>query len=103
MTETIYEVIEPRPVSARKDVRASTLLTDLNDAVVAEVWDYVFRGDEMFAVVEEELTRRYPGIRFVTFSEFGDIHGPDEVAVLEALPQLFREKQINAVLAGVGA
>lgn len=103
MGEAVYEVIEPRPVAAKRVVGAEVVATDLNYAVVGQIWDYVFRGDEMFAVIEEKLTERFPGIRFVHFAEFGDIHGPDEVAVLADLPQRLRDHRVTAVVAGVGA
>ena len=66
-------------------------------------WDYVFRGDEMFRVLEEELPDRFPGCTFVSFAEFGNIHGHDEREVLAVLGDRLREKEIDAVIAGVGA
>jgi hypothetical protein len=70
---------------------------------VGFLWDYVFRGDEMFAVLEEELPAHLPGVRFVRHDELGNIHGHDEHAVLAVLGDRLREKEIDAVIAGVGA
>lgn len=70
---------------------------------VGFVWDYVFRGDEMFAVLERELGRRWPGTAFVPHGAFGNIHGHDEREVLAVLADRLREKEVDAVIAGVGA
>jgi len=67
------------------------------------VWDYVFRGDEMFRVAEEELRARDPGLTFVGYEAFGDIHGAGEAGVLAALPELIRAEEVEAVIVGVGA
>jgi hypothetical protein len=67
------------------------------------LWDYVFRGDEMFTVLERELPARFPGSTFVRHEEFGNIHGHDEREVLAVLGDRLREKEIEAVIAGVGA
>src|SRR5690606_19048976 len=57
---------------------------------VALVWDYAFRGDEMFAIIERELTERFDGVQFIQYDEFGDVHGGDEDAVIAALPDRLR-------------
>ena len=67
------------------------------------VWDYVFRGDEMFEVLEEELSKRFPGSVFVPYETFGNMHGHDEREVLAALPDILRREELDAVIAGVGA
>jgi hypothetical protein len=74
----------------------------LNGKVVAELWDFLYRGDEVFPVLREELTRRYPDVRFVEYETFGNMHGDDEQEALERLPQLLREHNVDAVIAGVG-
>jgi hypothetical protein len=68
--------------------------------VVAELWDWIFKGDIMFAAFEAELAKRYRGIRFVSWKEFGEIHGANEKDVLASLPGKFRQFGVDAVICG---
>ncbi|WP_018636336.1 UGSC family (seleno)protein [Parafrankia elaeagni] len=99
-----YEVVWPlgRRVA---DVGVPALpprVADLNSAVVVELWDHVFRGDEVFPAVREEMRRRYPGIRFVDYNAFGNFHVADEEETLARLPEFLRAQKADAVIAGVG-
>ena len=84
-----------RPLARRLDT--------LNGKTVAQLWDYMFRGDDMFLILEEMLKKRYPDIRFVHWKEFGSTHSPQEHQVLASLPRMFREMGVDAVISGVGA
>ena len=55
----------------------------------------------MFEAWREELPKRYPGIKFVGWREFGEIHGADEHAVLAELPDLLKKHGVDAVICGV--
>lgn len=97
-----YEVFWPR---APRQVRVKPLarrLETLAGRTVAQLWDYLFRGDEVFALIEEALRARYPGVRFVSWREFGNTHGTDEREVIAALPKRFRELGVEAVISGMG-
>jgi hypothetical protein len=67
------------------------------------VWDHVFRGDELFAVIEYALMERDRGLTFVGYEAFGDIHGRDAAEVVAALPSRLRAEEVDAVIVGVGA
>ncbi len=75
----------------------------LNGKVVAQVWDYLFRGDEMFETLEEGLRERFPDIRFVHWREFGNIHGSDERQVIAMLPERLKSAGVDAVITAVAA
>jgi hypothetical protein len=77
-------------------------LGDLDRAVVAELWDNMYRGDEGFPILRDELRRRHPGLTVIPYSEFGNIHGADEHTVLAELPARLREQGCHGVIAGVG-
>ena len=97
-----YDVYWPR---ASRQVSLKPLaprLESLDGKTVAQLWDYVFRGDEVFAVMEEEMRRRYPGVKFVSFSEFGSTHGGDEREVVASLAKRFKELKVDAVVSGMG-
>ena len=98
----VYEVVWPRGKRPRSGVVLAKRLDTLNGKTVAEVWDWIFHGDEMFAVIEKELAKRYPGIRFVSYEKFGNIHGAEEAKVLAALPDRLQQNKCDAVISGVG-
>jgi hypothetical protein len=77
-------------------------LKSLDHARVGFLWDYVFRGDELFPVLAAELRRRFPKIEIVQYDTFGNTHGADEVEVIRALPARLRENGITAVVSAMG-
>lgn len=99
---TDYEVVWPSGKSTTAGAKLAKRLDNLEGKVVAQLWDWVFKGDIMFDAFEEELTKQYPGIKFISWREFGEIHGPHEKAVLAALPQKLKEFNVDAVICGVG-
>ena len=100
MTE-IYSVLSPLGRPTRRQTQQAPGLGDLNGKVIAELWDYLFRGDQMFQILREEIKARYPGVRFVEFPAFGNTHGPDEAEVIARLPELLREYYCDGAIAAV--
>ncbi len=82
--------------------RLSQRLDTLAGKTVAELWDWLFRGDEIFRALEQELARRCPGIRFIHYDEFGSTHGGREAEVLAALPEKLVQHGCQAALSGMG-
>ena len=101
--EPMFEVVWPCSRRAARDIAQTSALPDLNGKVVAEVWDRVFRGDEMFPHVRDVIKRRFPGVTFVHHDEFGDIFGWNEREVIARLPELLDKHRIDAAIVGVGA
>ena len=100
--EGIYEVVWP---SGRKTISAISLSErpdTLKGMTVGLLWDYVFRGDEIFAILQEHLSTRFPGINFVIYDNFGNIHDKEEARVLAELPAKLEKYGCNAVISGVG-
>jgi len=98
-----YEVMWPlarKRITQRAEVAA---LTDLSGKTVAQVWDRMFRGEEIFAEMREHLSAQFPGIKFIPHERFGDIHGPDERAVVAKLVSRLREFGCDAAIVGIGA
>ena len=83
-----------RPLAPRLDTLAGK--------TVAQLWDYIFRGDEIFLMLEESMKKLYPGVRFVSWREFGSTHGNQEHEVLASLPRKLRERGVDAVISGMG-
>ena len=97
-----YEVVWPRGKKQEERANPATRLPDLSDKTVAEVWNYVFRGEEIFPLLEGELARRFPGIKFVKPDQFGNTHGSEERQVLADLPAKLKEFGVDAVISGNG-
>jgi hypothetical protein len=97
----IYEVVWPcgermepmRPLAKRLDT--------LNGKTVAQLWDYLFAGDEVFAGLEEDLRARYPDVKFVSWREFGSTHAVNEKELLASLPQRFKELGVDAAISSM--
>ena len=75
---------------------------NLADKKIAFLWDYVFRGDEIFGILGKALQDRYPGMSFVNWAEFGNTHGSDEHQVVASLPGRLKELKVDAVISGMG-
>ena len=97
-----YEVLWPRSPRQVGIKPLARRLETLNGKTVAQLWDYVFRGNEVFALLEEGLKKRYPDIRFVSYKEFGSTHGGEEREVLSALARRFKELGVDAAISGMG-
>ena len=97
-----FEVVWPR---SRRTVGVRPLaprLETLEGKKVAQLWDFLFRGDEVFSVLEDGLAERCPGIRFVSWREFGNTHGEDEAKIMAGLPARLKQMGIDAVISGMG-
>lgn len=97
-----YKAVWPSAARITNGSKLAKRLEGLEGKTVAQLWDWVFKGDKMFEIWERELARLYPTINFVSWREFGEIHGANEHAVLEALPQKLKEHKVDAVIVGVG-
>jgi len=97
-----YEVLWPRTPRRVTRQAFAPRLASLEGKTIAQLWDFLFRGDQVFALLEEGLRKRFPGVRFVSWREFGNTHGKDERAVLAGLPARFKELGVDAAISGMG-
>ena len=91
--ETVYAVISPVSKWGGKVIPLAPRLDTLEGKTIAEVGG-TFKGPETFAVLEELLKQKYPGIRFIPLNELR--------AEGEALGKLLKSKGADAVIAGNG-
>ena len=101
MTDS-YEVVWPRSAQGVQAKPLAHRLDSLDGKRIAFLWDFMFRGEELFPVIEAELTKTFAGLEVVGYDEFGNTHGPDEHDVVEALPATLQSHHIDAVISGVG-
>jgi hypothetical protein len=85
-----YEVIWPRGERKQALRPLAKRLDTLAGKTVAQLWDYLFAGDEVFATLEETLRAQYPGVKFISWREFGSTHAVNEKELLASLPQRFK-------------
>ncbi len=97
-----YEAYWPRSARQAGLKPLARRLESLEGKTIAQLWDYLFRGDEVFALLEEGLKAAYPGVRFINFREFGSTHSGDEKEILAALPQRLKPLGVDAVISGMG-
>lgn len=97
-----YAVVWPRSPKTAELVTLAERPASLDGKKVAFLWDYIFRGDEIFPVLEKELAERYPDMQFVPYHEFGSTHGADEHDLIEHLGKRLHDLEVDAVISGMG-
>ena len=102
VNEGFYRAVWPRGQKTLKAINLSKRLDTLDGKTVGLLWDYVFRGDEIFTIIKDHLSIKYPGINFISYDNFGNIHDKDEAQVLAELPEKLKSYGCDAVISGVG-
>ena len=97
-----YAVVWPRAAKTVEPQALAVRLDTLAGKKVAFVWDYLFRGDEIFPLLEAGLRERFPGMTFVSYEEFGSTHSGQERQVLAELPGKLASLGVHAVISGMG-
>ncbi len=97
-----YAALWPRAPRQSKVKPLAKRLDSLEGKTIAWIWDYVFRGNEVFEQLEASLSARYPGMKFVHWDAFGNTHGSDERNVIAALPGKLKALGADAVVSGMG-
>lgn len=101
--QALYEAVWPLGKSHWDKRDLNPGVGDLNGKTIAEVWDRVFRGEEIFPAIRQAIRKKYSGVRFVEYDQFGDTHGVNQKQIIADLPAKLREHKIDAVISGVGA
>lgn len=97
-----YAVVWPRSAKSVEAKPLAPRLDTLDGKTVAFLWDDLFRGDEIWPIIKDELAQRYKDVRFVDHDQFGSTHGDDEHRVLAELPDKIKSMKIDAIVSGMG-
>lgn len=97
-----FHVVSPVSAVAIEPQSLAPRAESLDGLTIAFVWDYMFRGEELFPAIAQELTARFPKLQTVGWAVFGNTHGPDEASVLAALPAKLKQHGVDAVISAVG-
>lgn len=98
----VHRVVWPRARRVVESGKLAPRLSTLEGRNIAFLWDSVFRGDEIFPILESALRHRFPGARFVGWDAFGSTFGGDESRTIGELPDRLRKLGVDAVVSGVG-
>ena len=101
--EPRYDVLWPLSRKAVKRSAAAPRVPDLNGKTVCELWDVIFRGETIYPLVREYIKARFPGVKFVNYTEFGNFHGAREHEVSATIPDKLRAYKADAAIVGIGA
>ncbi|MFM5908460.1 MAG: hypothetical protein ACKOPO_12895 [Novosphingobium sp.] len=96
-----YQVVWPCGERRLKVRKLARRLDTLNGKTVAQLWDYLFAGDEIYDALEHKLRETYPEVNFVSWREFGSTHGLNEKEILASLPQRFKELGVDAAISSM--
>jgi hypothetical protein len=101
--EPQFEVLWPSSPKAVRRSNAAPRHNDLNGKTICEMWDVLFRGETIYPLVREYIKKKFPGVKFVPYTEFGNFHGAREHQVTADLPARLRAHGADAVIVGIGA
>jgi hypothetical protein len=96
-----YEVVWPCGERKQKMRPLAKRLDTLEGKTVAQLWDYLFAGDEVFTALEEKLREQHPDVKFVSWREFGSTHAVNEKELLASLPRRFKELGVDAAISSM--
>ena len=96
-----YHALWPRSRQAVDPQAMADRPATLDGATIAFLWDYLFRGDEIFPLLAEELRARFDDVTIVDYDEFGSTHGEDENKLIAELPQRLADLGVDAVVSGM--
>ena len=73
-----YHVVYPAGIQTTKEKNVAKSLPDLNGKVIGELWNWGFRGDETFPVIEEAIREKYPDYKILLTFFSPSVHGSSE-------------------------
>ena len=103
MSEHEFEVVWPSSRHRSSEIGDVEGLGELDGKRIAFLWDYIFKGDEMFEIIEESLEKQFPGVEIVGYDEFGNFRGPNELETFKTLPGKLIEMGVDGAVIGVGS
>ena len=100
-TDGQYEVVWPSGERKQALQPLAKRLDTLNGKTIAQLWDFLFAGDEVFSQLEQDLRAQYPDVKFVSWREFGSTHAVNEKELLASLPQRFKDLGVDAAISSM--
>jgi hypothetical protein len=101
VNDGLYEVVWPSGERRQKMRPLAKRLDTLNGKTVAQLWDFLFAGDEVFTTLEQELAKQFPDVKWVGWREFGSTHAVNEKELLASLPQRLKDLGVDAAVSSM--
>ncbi len=103
--EPRYDVVWPQAEIETATVLAAETHAGLAGHRVAFVWDYLFRGPEMFSIIETEWRKRDSTTEFIDYEVFGSIgtSTPEGAGNVKRLAERLHQHGADYAVVGVGA
>lgn len=98
----MYSVVWPRGKKTNKNTRLAKRINTLASKTICELWNYNFQGNKILTAIETKLSNLYPGIKFVNYEIFGNIHGPKEREIIASLSDKFIKYNCDGVISCMG-
>jgi len=100
--ESNFEVVYPigKPTISKQP--PAPRLDTIEGKTICELWNGMFHGDKTFPVIQELLKKRYPGVKFISYAQFGSTHSATEAKDIAALPEKLKKALCDAVISGNG-
>ena len=96
------EVVWPSGRSAQPLLPLAPRLNTLENKTVCGISNGAFYFDQTWPLIQQLLSKKYPGIKFVGWEEFGMVSDKEMGAALKALPGKLKEYGCDAVISGRG-
>ena len=98
---TDYEAVWSRSKQAVDPQALAERFNTLDGKTIAFVWDYMFRGDEIFPVIADELQSQFTDVTIVDYDTFGTTHGEGEARLVATLGERLAAHGVDAVVSGM--
>src|SRR5918993_1447803 len=97
-----YAVVWPRSAKAVEITPLARRLETIEGKTIAFLWDDLFRGDEIWPILKQEIGKRFTGVNFIDHDVFGSTHGDEEQGALSDLRGKIKWTKSDAVVSGRG-
>ena len=102
-----FEVLGPVGTETVKRKTIAPRLDNLDGKTIGEVWNGVYKGNELFPALREVLKQKYPNIKVIPYTEFPSNYGGEtlreQMESARKLAVSFKEKGCDALISGNGA
>jgi hypothetical protein len=102
LQEPGYKVVWPLGKLAYQPIKLKPRPANLDGLTICELSDYGFRAEEIFPIIRQLLSQRYPHVKFIEYPAFGNIHGAKEDEIISGLAEKLRKYNCDAAISGVG-
>jgi hypothetical protein len=97
---SIYEVVHPLGRRTQKTRTRAARRKTLDGATIGELSNHKFDAEFTFEVIEQEIRKRFPTVKFVSHQQFGDTYGAQETDVIRGLPGKLADYHCDFVISG---